>query len=165
MSLIEILERAGIDPALSSSDLLAELEHRQHRNTVVHAFLSALPCCKVNRQHAIADLEILKKFYERALIFAGLETPMQTTRTDRSARYSVVETTDDVVFIVDLDTGKHRSVTNDAELVVSEIAASNPGKRIVYRDTMQRWDELRHDGGTFTGYAPWNGPLPALTAA
>lgn len=85
---------------------------------------------------------------------------MQATRTNRSARYSVVETTDDVVFIVDLDTGQHRSVTNDAELVVCELATSHPDKRIVYRDTMANWDELEHDGRIFTGFAPWRGPVP-----
>lgn len=72
------------------------------------------------------------------------------------ADYEVVEVLADMVFLVDLDMG-NRSVTNDVEAVVAEVLALHPGRRIVYRDSMGRWDELCHDGGAFTRFAPWQG--------
>lgn len=50
------------------------------------------------------------------------------------------------------------SVTNDAEAVVAYILGLHPGRRIVYKDTMDQWDELLHDGEKFTGFGPWNMP-------
>jgi hypothetical protein len=60
------------------------------------------------------------------------------------------------VWIVDEDAGV--SVTNDAEAVVAEINQRHPGCRIIYRDTMGNWDELRHRNGTFVDFAPGGGP-------
>lgn len=57
------------------------------------------------------------------------------------------------VWIVDLDRGA-RSVTNDADRVVARILADYPGYRIIYRDSLGNWDELKHDGARFTGFAP-----------
>lgn len=59
---------------------------------------------------------------------------------------------EDAIFIIDLKRGM--SVTNDADAVVAEVLRLHPGKRIVYRDTLGSWDELRHDGLGFTGFAP-----------
>lgn len=72
------------------------------------------------------------------------------------ADYEVVEVVADLVFLVDLDRGG-RSVTNDAEAVVAEMLAMHPGRRVVYRDSRGRWDELCHDGRAFVGFAPWQG--------
>jgi len=50
-----------------------------------------------------------------------------------------------------------RSITNDAERVVSELLATTqllPHQRLLYRDTLGRWDELVHDGHHFTGFRP-----------
>ena len=47
------------------------------------------------------------------------------------------------------------SVTNDAEGVTAEVAGQYPGKRIVYLDSMDQWDELCHDGGRFLGFKPY----------
>ena len=59
-----------------------------------------------------------------------------------------------VVVVVDLDL--RMSVTNDAENVVAAIAEriSLAGKRVLYRDTMGRLDELRVEGGRFAGIVP-----------
>lgn len=46
------------------------------------------------------------------------------------------------------------SVTNDAEAVCAELQRGFPGYRIIYRDSMGFWDELLHDRGQFTGFAP-----------
>lgn len=58
------------------------------------------------------------------------------------------------VFIVDNKVGK--SITNDAERVVLELNDKYPTYRVIYKDTMDRWDELCHSYGKFTGYAPYN---------
>lgn len=59
-----------------------------------------------------------------------------------------------VIFLVDLDKGM--SVTNDAENVIADLARRGllVGRRVIYRDTSGRWDELKHDGQRFTGFAP-----------
>ena len=58
----------------------------------------------------------------------------------KRSTYNIVLVEDDRVFIVDRDQGK--SVTNDAENVWRDIQAQWPGRRLIYRDTMGRWDEI-----------------------
>lgn len=65
-----------------------------------------------------------------------------------------VDNREDKVFIEDLNIGK--SVTNDAEEVVEELNNQFPEYRIIYKDSMGNWDELCHDLGSFTGFAPYN---------
>ena len=62
------------------------------------------------------------------------------------------------VFIIDLD--QSVSVTNDAEAVCRWLHERCQGRRIIYRDTEGRWDELKHTLGVFTGFAPYNEYLP-----
>jgi hypothetical protein len=57
------------------------------------------------------------------------------------ADFRVVHVEDDRVFIVDPDNDS-KSITNDAEWVWNQINAKYPGRRLVYRDTMNRWDEI-----------------------
>jgi hypothetical protein len=64
-------------------------------------------------------------------------------KTDSAAR---------IVWIADLDEGL--SVTNDAERVVGALNADYPGFRVIYRDTLGFWDELKHEDGEFRGFAP-----------
>lgn len=61
--------------------------------------------------------------------------------------------TPDIVFITDDDTGM--SVTNAAELVVCQCLEQFGDRRIVYRDSMGRWDELMHRDGRFVGFRPF----------
>lgn len=69
---------------------------------------------------------------------------------------TVLKVTDTFVFLVDNNDGS-RSITNDAELVVSDFTKMYPGRRIVYQDTMNEWTELEHDGsGNFLGYKNYN---------
>lgn len=60
----------------------------------------------------------------------------------KNALYDIVKVDEDKVFVIDLDLPGVRSVTNDAEYVWEEIQKIFPGKRLVYRDTMGRWDEM-----------------------
>jgi hypothetical protein len=60
---------------------------------------------------------------------------------NKHADYEVVRVEDDRVFIVDLDLG-NISVTNDAGYVFSEINRNFPNRRLIYRDTLGRWDEI-----------------------
>lgn len=61
-----------------------------------------------------------------------------------------------VALVRDQDVGL--TVTNDAENVVREVLSRNKVERILYRDSDLNWDELRHDGAEFTGFAPIRDP-------
>lgn len=69
--------------------------------------------------------------------------------------YTIVKVESDAVFLVDNDDG--RSVTNDAEAVVSSVLQKLGNRRIFYRDTMGVWDELVHDGKRFTDFRAGTG--------
>lgn len=75
------------------------------------------------------------------------------------ADFEVIGVTEDRVFLVDLNKG-NRSVTNDAENVVARLAILHPNKRIIYCDSMGRWDEIAHEHGQFVGFKPYREPLP-----
>jgi hypothetical protein len=59
---------------------------------------------------------------------------------------------DDLLLITDLDQG--RSVTNDAENVIADLARTYDltARRVIYRDTMGVWDGLAVNRGKFTGF-------------
>jgi hypothetical protein len=59
------------------------------------------------------------------------------------------------IAVVDLNSEGARSVTNDAEAVVAELARrfGLHERRVFYRDSMGVWDELKHDGARFTAFA------------
>lgn len=57
------------------------------------------------------------------------------------ADFRVVVVEDDRVFVVDPNMGG-KSITNDAEWVWQQVNGRYPGRRVVYRDTMNRWDEM-----------------------
>lgn len=79
------------------------------------------------------------------------------------ADYQIVAISGGIVFLVDLDRGG-RSVTNAAEQVRSDVMAQHPGARVVYRDSMGRWDEILADaGGVF--FAPYRGAIPETAHA
>ena len=65
-----------------------------------------------------------------------------------------------VLVVVDLDRDGWRSVTNDAEGVVADLAELLPDllariPLVPYRDSTGRWDALCVDcGGAFSGFAP-----------
>lgn len=72
----------------------------------------------------------------------------------KSATYSIQTVRPDAIFIIDLNTGK--SITNDAENVVRKINKSYPGRRIIYRDTDGKWDELVHKEGEFITFKEYS---------
>lgn len=74
--------------------------------------------------------------------------------------FQVVRIEPDRVFIVDMDDGG-LSVTNDAEAVCEQLHRTYGNRRIIYRDSDHRWDELVHKAGRFQGFAPYNGPTPS----
>ena len=69
------------------------------------------------------------------------------------ADYIVDHVTEEIVFLIDED--GPLSITNDAEAVCAFENKRYPGRRIVYRDTQGQWDELTHENGVFTGFAPY----------
>lgn len=72
-------------------------------------------------------------------------------RTKHSAEYSIVADQPGVLAIVDADNGR-RSITNDAAVVVRELMPNLSDKRLIYRDTDGRWDEILHAAGEFVGF-------------
>jgi hypothetical protein len=56
------------------------------------------------------------------------------------------------VLVVDQDRGP--SVTNDAENVIDDLSRAQvlAGRRVLYRDTDGRWDELLVRDGAFAGF-------------
>jgi len=67
--------------------------------------------------------------------------------------FEITKITDTEVFIIDLNIGK--SVTNDAEQVVSYLHDKYPNKRILYQDTDGFWGELVHNKGVFLRYSDY----------
>ena len=75
------------------------------------------------------------------------------------ADYAVIQTDFDRVFLVDLVMGG-KSVTNDAEAVCEELQAAYPGKRVIYRDSMGRWDEMRVGSRNEVLFSPYDEYVP-----
>lgn len=98
--------------------------------------------------------------------------PVCATKLDRAggdtamrASYST-EIRDEFVLVIDHDQGK--SVTNDAENVIADLYRAGllaTGRRVLYRDTDGRWDELRYDGVRFTGFGAIGGTSPEVAIA
>ena len=74
------------------------------------------------------------------------------------ASFSVAKLTDEIVFIVDRDDGS-LTITNDAEAVAAWCHELYPGRRIIYQDTDDHWDELCHANGVFEGFKPYREPV------
>lgn len=70
----------------------------------------------------------------------GVETTFEWTRAQ------------DAILLVDCcnEVGG-MSVTNAAEEVIMHLQPTVP---VYYQDTMGQWDELKHEGGKFAGFAP-----------
>jgi hypothetical protein len=61
----------------------------------------------------------------------------------------------DVIVLIDIGTGQ--SITNGIETVLTDLAETieNLGQyRIIYRDTMQIYDGIAHNGSRFVGFVP-----------
>lgn len=92
-----------------------------------------------------------------------MEVGTKGEKQNMKADYRVVDQTDEAVFIEDLNRG-NMSITNDAEAVVENLLhVYGITRRIIYKDSEGRWDELVHDGDKFVDFAPYKGPLPART--
>jgi hypothetical protein len=72
------------------------------------------------------------------------------------AKYSV-ELRDGILVLVDANAGD-RSITNDAEAVIADLAQQYDlaftNYAVIYRDTDGIWDELVHADGRFAGFQP-----------
>jgi len=73
------------------------------------------------------------------------------------ADYTIIAVNDLHVVIVDNDSGNRPSVTNSATSVIEDLASKLGGlgnRRVFYRDSIRRFDELKHSSGAFTGFSP-----------
>ena len=73
--------------------------------------------------------------------------------------YYAERITDEAVYLI--DTGEECGITNCAEGVIDDLAQARllrndrgELRRVVYRDSTGHWDELKHDGRIFQGFAP-----------
>lgn len=72
----------------------------------------------------------------------------------RQFSYTVQGVVGNHVFVIDDDLPRFTSLTNAAEDVVLKLIKEHgPDKRFFYRDSQGSWDELKHDGSAFTGFA------------
>ena len=78
-------------------------------------------------------------------------------RSDYTLTHLESPTADQPGFIglIDEDAGS-KSVTNDAENVILDLAKTYPLDRyiVLYRDSMDRWDRMLTQRGQFLGFAP-----------
>jgi len=69
--------------------------------------------------------------------------------------FKIIEENAEFIFLVDLNLGG-RSVTNDIENVVSDLADRIGNRRLFYRDSTGRVDEVIHTNGTFIEFSSGN---------
>lgn len=74
--------------------------------------------------------------------------------------WEVIGFCDAVVFTMESEKGR----ASCGLLVEVMLKKHGPGIRIVYRDHMGNWNELCHDGGSFSGYRPTNLRPPQMTS-
>lgn len=69
--------------------------------------------------------------------------------------FEVHQATEEWIYLVDRNTGD-RTLTNDAPAVIEHLAKTMDlrNRRVYYRATDGRIDELWHEDGRFRGYAP-----------
>ncbi len=75
----------------------------------------------------------------------------------RIARYTIHAVNDLHVVITDDLADDAPSVTNSAASVIEDLNSRLGGlgrRRVFYRDSVMRFDELRHENGVFLGFAP-----------
>ena len=79
---------------------------------------------------------------------------MNYGRQRMKSSFTIICETDTFILIRDNDDPEYASVTNAAEFTVETLAQSFDltNRRVLYLDTMQRFDELCHDDGKFTGF-------------
>ncbi len=72
------------------------------------------------------------------------------------AKFEVVSDNDTFVLIIDLDQGK--TITNDAHAVIEKLSSMSKhglgNRKVYYRDTCGRFDELEHSDSRFTRILP-----------
>ena len=71
-----------------------------------------------------------------------------------SMGWIVVSSTDQFVFLRDLDDGG-KTITNDAERVLKQMARAYPGRRVVYQASDSTWWEILHRYQNEHALEPW----------
>lgn len=73
-----------------------------------------------------------------------------------TSSYAVICETDTFILIKDNDDPNYASVTNAAKYTIESLTKTHDltARRVIYQDSMQRFDELCHEDGAFTGFKP-----------
>ena len=75
----------------------------------------------------------------------------------KMANYSIQSVTDLHVIIIDEVQADLPSLTNSADAVVTDLNVKIGGlgkRKLYYRDSIKRYDEIKHINGKFDGFAP-----------
>src|SRR3990172_6930008 len=70
------------------------------------------------------------------------------------SKFDVVKAAREAGMVWIVDRNGAQSVTNYAEAVCAALSVEYGNARIIYRDSMGLWDELKHECGRFLGFAP-----------
>jgi L-lactate utilization protein LutB len=73
---------------------------------------------------------------------------------ENHAVFEIIQNTKSFIFIKDTGHMNHKSVTNDVEYVLEQLAAETniKGKRIFYADSQNEIDEIIHSGTHFSHF-------------
>ena len=77
----------------------------------------------------------------------------------QKADYGVIQVEQDRVFIVDLNLGGP-TITNAAETVARDLQRRYKHRRVIYRDTLGKWTEMRINARNVVLFAPYNEHIP-----
>lgn len=77
----------------------------------------------------------------------------------QKADYGVIQVESDRVFIVDLNLGGP-TITNAAETVARDLQSRYKNRRVIYRDTLGEWTEMRINARNVVLFAPYNEHIP-----
>lgn len=118
------------------------------------AYLAECPLCGAQCLTRYGQSPSWEHFRVDAPAEAYVIVEERTGRDDTHARFHVrTRATDPIVLIVDVGHGAYRSVTNDAEWVVAQLAPTLNGRKLFYIDsTGDAVDELLVEDGKFAGF-------------
>ena len=79
----------------------------------------------------------------------------ETESMELKSKFNIIRSTEEYVYIIDCETDGMKSVTNDAENVVSCLSEIYElgERRLIYRDSTGQIDEILHKNGRFSGFA------------
>jgi hypothetical protein len=79
---------------------------------------------------------------------------------DNISTFCITGITDEAIVITDAQLVP--KIPQNARTITEALTRAHGNKTILYRDAFDRWDEMCHNDGRFTGFAPYVGERPKL---